>query len=103
MLLNNRVKHVAYLKLKYLYTYMKIQNIKDPTVFVALRRICRYLVSDIWNMDIGTGEIEAEFRLAKERSKRYEKDIISLSKIDLDLNWGQTKTYKNDKHSGVQI
>ncbi len=84
-----------------IFRSMKIQDIIDPTVFVALRRICRYLVDDIWNMDVGTGEIEAEFRLAKERSKRYEKDIINLSKIDLDLNWGQTKTHKDDKRWSI--
>lgn len=76
---------------------MKIKEIKDPIVFVALKHVSRYLVNEVWQTDLGTGEVEAEFKLAKERSKRYKEDLINLSKLDLDLNWGQKKTVVGPK------
>lgn len=76
---------------------MKIKEIKDPIVFVALKRVARYLVNEVWQTDLGTGEIEAEFKLAKEKSKRYKEDVINLSQLDLDLNWGQKKTVTDPK------
>ena len=79
---------------------MKIKNIKDPIIFIALKRVCKYLISQVWNSHAGTGEIEAEFELAKERSKRYEDDIVKLARLDTDLNWGQKKD-TNDKHLAV--
>lgn len=77
---------------------MKIKDIKNPTVFIALKRICSYLVDTTWCTSLGAGEIEAEFELAKERSKRYKNDVIQLSELDTNLNWGQTKTRKGDKY-----
>ena len=55
---------------------MKIANIKKPLVFVALERVCSYIVNEIWQTSLGGDDIvEAEFRLAVNQSKEYEDDI----------------------------
>jgi len=71
----------------------------DPIVFIALKRICGHLVDEVWKTSVGSGEVAAEFELAKERTKRYKEDVIKLSKVDTNLNWGQIKKQtKNDKY-----
>lgn len=78
---------------------MKIKNIKDPIVFVALRRISEYIVHPLWAMDIGANdEVEYEYKLAVARSKRLKKDIILFSEIDLESGWEPNKT--NPWYSG---
>ena len=81
---------------------MQIKNIKNPIVFIALKRICNYLINNVWSMDLLGGDIvEAEFKLAVAKSKEYESDIESLAKIDKDLNWGQTKIFTDEKHWSI--
>lgn len=78
---------------------MQIKDIKKPVVFIALKRICNYLIKKVWSMDLFGGDvIEAEFKLAVAKSKEYESDIQILAKIDTDLNWGQKKTFTNEAH-----
>lgn len=82
---------VAYLD-KGAYTTDVINDINDPEVFLALKKICKYLVDVAWQTDtIGSGEAEAEFNLAVQRTKRYEQDIKMLAKLDAQLAWGQAK------------
>lgn len=79
---------------------MKIKYVKDSIVFIALKRVCDYLINNVWNSHMGAGdEIGAEFELAKQRSKRYKDQIKKLSKLDIDLNWGDKKTKTADKRS----
>lgn len=77
---------------------MKIRDIKNPIIFVALKRVCQYIVDDVWDTDIGgDDETEAEFELAKVKSKKYQSDILKLSKLDTDLNWGDKKVIIDEK------
>lgn len=80
---------------------MKITEINEPIVFIALKRISNYLINSVWNISLGTGEIEAEFELAKQRSKKYFVDIEKLSKLDADLDWGHKKTKKGDNYFSI--
>jgi len=78
--------------------YKRIEDIKDPTVFIALYRIATKLIKDIWNTSLlSNQEIEAEFNLVKARSKKYEKDIKLLANIDTELNWGEKKHKSGEK------
>lgn len=81
---------------------MQIKDIKDPIVFIALKRICNHLIKNVWSIDLLGGDIiEAEFKLAVAKSKEYRDDIQILAKIDKDLNWGQKKTFTDEKHWSI--
>ncbi len=79
-------------------TKIQIKGINDSELFVALKRVCSYVVDELWRSDIGPGEVGAEFDLAKERSKRHEEDIMQLANLDISLNWGEQKKQIDDKH-----
>ncbi len=69
-----------------------IKDIKEPIVFIALKRVCRYLVNEVWSSDLlGNEEVELEYRLAVAKSKRFKDDITLLANIDTELNWGEIK------------
>ena len=78
---------------------MKIRDIRDPLVFIALKHVSRYVVDTLWRADIyGDEETEYEHRLAVLRSKRIEEDIKALTAIDLDLGWGQIKEVEDEEN-----
>lgn len=69
-----------------------IVNYRDPEVFVALKRVCGYLLNSVWETEaLGNGEAEVEFNLAVTRSKRHEREVKILANLDTDLGWGQSK------------
>lgn len=70
-----------------------IKDIKEPLVFIALKRTCKYLVNNAWESDLlGNEEGELEYKLAITKSKRFKLDVELLANIDTDLDWGQKKT-----------
>lgn len=74
-----------------------LKEYKDPEIFLALNKMCEYLVNEAWHISVlGSGETEAEFNLALSRSKRYEREINILALIDFDLAWGQIKRKTKD-------
>lgn len=82
-------------------TKIKLREINDSELFVAVKRVCSYVVDELWRTDIGPGEVGAEFDLAKERSKRYEEDVKQLAGLDMTLNWGEQKKQLDDKHWSI--
>lgn len=81
---------------------MLIKDIKEPIVFIALKRISNYLIYNVWPLDLlGDDLVEAEFKLAVVKSKEYKDVIEILAKIDADLNWGQRKAFVDEKHWSI--
>jgi len=74
-----------------------IAELKDPEVFVALKRLCSFIVENPWQT---SGDPEYDSAVAKTRE--YKSDVIMLSEIDLDVAWGQIK-YKSQKWDGNYI
>lgn len=71
---------------------MKIKTIKDPIVFIALKRVCNYVINDGWEVHMsGRDVVEAEFKLAVAKSKEFEKDIKDLANLDDGLDWGDER------------
>lgn len=69
-----------------------IVSIRDVEIFFALKKLSTYLTEMGWHHEMDNDEFGAEFNLAVARSKRHKDDIIQLSKLDVELDWGQTKT-----------
>jgi len=68
----------------------KLNTITDPDIFLALKKMCQYIVNVAWNTStIGVDEYEIEFNLAIARTKHYEQDIRNLAGIDEELDWGE--------------
>lgn len=74
---------------------MLICEIKDPEIFIALKRLCEFLVNDAWQT---SGDDEYDYFVKK--TKQYERDVEILASIDLDVGWGQIH-YKTQ--SGIKI
>jgi hypothetical protein len=73
---------------------MKIKDIKEPIIFIALKKISQYLINNIWTIVLSSGnEDEAELNLAISQSKRHKEDVLKFAKIDESLNWGDQKTH----------
>jgi uncharacterized protein (TIGR02391 family) len=69
-----------------------IKNISEPIIFIALKRICKYLVNNAWEtVLLGNEEGELEYKLALAKTKKYKSDIELLANIDTDFNWGEKK------------
>ena len=68
---------------------IKIIDFTDIEVFLALKRMCRYLVDDAWDTSS-----DAEYEFAISKTKEYKQDIEMLAEIDGDIAYGQMK-YKN--------
>lgn len=64
-----------------------IANHKDPEVFIALKRLCSYVVDEAWQ----TSSSSPGYEYAIAKSKEYEHDVKMLAEIDLDVAWGQVK------------
>jgi uncharacterized protein (TIGR02391 family) len=64
-----------------------ISGLKDVEVFLALKRICRYLVDEAWN----TSSDSPEYEFAIAKSHEFERDIKMLADIDEGLAYGQMK------------
>jgi uncharacterized protein (TIGR02391 family) len=69
-----------------------ITDFKDIEVFVALKRICRYLVDEAW--DSSSDHAEYEFAISK--TKEYSQDIKMLAEIDEGTAYGQMKRKTRD-------
>lgn len=69
-----------------------ITDFKDIEVFVALKRICRYLVDEAW--DSSSDHAEYEFAISK--TKEYSQDIKILAEVDEDTAYGQMKLKTKD-------
>lgn len=81
---------------------MQIKNIKEPIVFIALKRVCNYMIDQVWTVDLfGDDIVEAEFKLAIAKSKEFKTDIETLSKLNTDLNWGQKKIVTDKTHWSI--
>jgi len=63
-----------------------IANLKDVEVFVALKRMCRYLVDEAWNTSA-----DAEYDFAISKTKEHEQDIKMLAEVDEGVAYGQMK------------
>ncbi len=74
---------------------MLICEIKDPEIFIALKRLCQFLVNDAWQT---SGDDEYDYLMGK--TKQYGRDVEILAGIDLDVGWGQIY-YKTQ--SGIKI
>jgi uncharacterized protein (TIGR02391 family) len=68
-----------------------IKDFREPEVFLALKRMCLYIVEE-WGTDLlSDEEVEAEYKLVIARSKRHKGELVKLSKLDADLSWGSEK------------
>lgn len=65
---------------------MLLKDITDPEIYLALKRVCNYIVNEAWHT---TADFEYDYAVAK--TKQYEDEIDNLSKIDLDIGWGDEK------------
>ena len=66
---------------------LNIVDLKDPEVFIALKRLCLFIVSDTWQ----TSSSDPEYEFAVAKSKQYERDVKVLAEIDIDVAWGQMR------------
>lgn len=74
---------------------MQICEIKDPEIFIALKRLSQFLVNSAWQT---SGDDEYDYLMNKTR--QYERDIEILANIDLDVGWGEIHYKTQD---GVKI
>lgn len=65
-------------------TPAQISEIKDSEVFLALKRICSYLVNEAWNT---SGDPEYDFAVSK--TKEYSLDVKMLAEIDEESAYGE--------------
>lgn len=72
-------------------TQILIKYLREEMIFVALKRISKYIINNLWTVDWGSDEVGLEYKIAIKKSKEFENDIVSFSEIDLEINWGQTK------------
>lgn len=72
-----------------------IAEIKDPEVFIALKRLCEFLVSEAWKT---SGDDDYDYAVKK--TQQYKRDVEMLASIDLDVGWGQINYKIRD---GVKI
>lgn len=63
-----------------------IKDITNPAVYLAIKRVCDYLVNSAWRT---SGDFDFDYTVAKTR--KYEADIQKLANIDLDIGWGDKK------------
>lgn len=63
-----------------------IKDITDPEIFLAIKRMCKYLVDEAWHTTA-----DFEYDHAVNRSRQYSDQIEILSDLDLDLGWGDKK------------
>jgi len=75
---------------------VKICEINDNEVILAISRLAKFTRDVCWKMDFMGGIIEAEYKLAIARSKIIEEDINLLASIDLELMWGEKKEKRED-------
>lgn len=68
-----------------------LSECKDSDVFLALKRICRYLVDVAWNT---SGDAEYDFAVSK--THEYERDIKMLAEIDEDSSYGEMTHKRKD-------
>jgi len=65
----------------------RIKDISDPLVFVALKRMSKYLVDTVWRISFSTSSVEdIQLTLAQEKTKKHEEEITVFSEIDLELS-----------------
>lgn len=70
-----------------------ISELKDSDVFLALKRICRYLADEAWNT---TGDPEYDFAVSKTRE--HSRDIKMLAEIDDGSSYGEATRKTKDGH-----
>lgn len=78
---------------------LKIKDINDPEVFLAIKRMCQYVVREWEASFLSDEEVEAEYKLATAKTKRHKDDVIKLANIDTDLSWGSVKKKRGEKES----
>ncbi len=59
---------------------MKIVNIKEPIIFVALKRISKVLINDVWCTSFGTG-------VDKKTPRQKIEDWIINNKTLVEFSW----------------
>jgi uncharacterized protein (TIGR02391 family) len=84
-------------------THILIKNLREEIIFVALKRVSKYIVDHLWSATWGSDELGIEYELAVKKSKLFEKDIVKFSEIDLDLNWGRVKIKAADGWNIIKI
>jgi len=68
-----------------------ISELKDSEVFLALKRMCSYLVNEVWN---SSGDPEYDFAISK--TEEYSFDIKMLAEIDDDSTYGVMEYKRKD-------
>lgn len=63
---------------------LPISELKDSEVFLALKRICSYLVNEAWNT---SGDPEYDFAVSK--TQEYSTDVKMLAEISEDSAYGE--------------
>jgi uncharacterized protein (TIGR02391 family) len=74
---------------------MQICEIKDPELFVALKRISEFIIDIPWCTN---GDTDYNYAVAK--SREYKNDIEILANIDIESAWGQIK-YKTQSGNTI--
>jgi uncharacterized protein (TIGR02391 family) len=82
---------------------LPLSEIRDPIIFVALKRVCTYVRNSIWMTYWGIDDkIEAAtFEVAVDKSKEYEEDILQLADADIELDWGIKRVHDDPEFPGV--
>lgn len=67
-----------------------IKDHTNPEIFLALKKVCQYVVDDTWKTDVmaDSDVADAEYNLVLAQTKVYKDDIEKLSQLDTDLTWG---------------
>jgi uncharacterized protein (TIGR02391 family) len=73
---------------------MQICDIKDPEVFIALKRICDFIIDIPWHT---SGDADYDYAVAK--SKAYAKEIEILAGMDIGTAWGQIRYKTQNGHT----
>jgi len=67
-------------------TGMQISSIKDPEIFIALKRMSEFIIDIPWRT---YGDTDYDYAVAK--SKEYTKDIEMLANMDIETAWGHIR------------